>query len=175
MKREEKEDVDLLKQTIETLRKEQERLEETNHVVKKSIEIVTEKRLLAEKAKKDRKMDDYILINSQEHIPSQEELMAAGLEVPTLYTQPISNEHNSNKGRKRRASYEDEEMMNSEPLIEDNVLHITKRNRITSKKDLPIGKLLATLDKEKLIELINDLVDSNPHLKAEFEAQIKQQ
>ncbi|KAG1050864.1 hypothetical protein G6F46_007576 [Rhizopus delemar] len=95
--------------------------------------------------------------------------------VPTLYTQPISNEHNSNKGRKRRASYEDEEMMNSEPLIEDNVLHITKRNRITSKKDLPIGKLLATLDKEKLIELINDLVDSNPHLKAEFEAQIKQQ
>ncbi|KAG1050863.1 hypothetical protein G6F46_004084 [Rhizopus delemar] len=80
MKREEKEDVDLLKQTIETLRKEQERLEETNHVVKKSIEIVTEKRLLAEKAKKDRKMDDYILINSQEHIPSQEELMAAGLE-----------------------------------------------------------------------------------------------
>lgn len=45
-------------------------------------------------------------------------------------------------GRKRRASYEDEEMMNSEPLIEDNVLHITKRNRITSKKDLPIGKLL---------------------------------
>ncbi|EIE79623.1 hypothetical protein RO3G_04328 [Rhizopus delemar RA 99-880] len=78
-------------------------------------------------------------------------------------------------GRKRRASYEDEEMMNSEPLIEDNVLHITKRNRITSKKDLPIGKLLATLDKEKLIELINDLVDSNPHLKAEFEAQIEQQ
>lgn len=76
IKREEKEDVDLLKQTIETLRKEQERLEETNHVVKKSIE----KRLLAEKAKKDRKMDDYILINSQEHIPSQEELMAAGLE-----------------------------------------------------------------------------------------------
>ncbi|KAG0736027.1 hypothetical protein G6F29_010227 [Rhizopus arrhizus] len=80
IKREEKEDVDLLKQTIETLRKEQERLEETNHVVKKSIEIVAEKRLLAEKAKKDRKMDDYILINSQEHIPSQEELMAAGLE-----------------------------------------------------------------------------------------------
>lgn len=91
-------------------------------------------------------------------------------------------------GRKRRASDEDEEMMNSEPIIEDNVLHITKRNRITSKKDLPIGKLLgkpmkywfpffiyifiATLDKEKLIELINDLVDSNPHLKAEFEAQI---
>lgn len=34
---------------------------------------------------------------------------------------------------------------------------------------------IATLDKEKLIELINDLVDSNPHLKAEFEAQIEQQ
>jgi hypothetical protein len=30
--------------------------------------------------------------------------------------------------------------------------------------------LLATLDKDKLIELINDLVDSNPHLKTEVDA-----
>src|SRR6478735_11004663 len=80
IKREEKEDVDLLKQTIETLRKEKERLEETNHIVKKSIEIVAEKRLLAEQAKSDRRLEDYIIISNQERVPTQEELLAAGLE-----------------------------------------------------------------------------------------------
>lgn len=85
-------------------------------------------------------------------------------------------------GRKRRASFEDEEMMNSEPLeeeynpnsniIDDNLLHTIKRNRLITKKELPIGKLLATLDKEKLIELINDLVDSNPYLRQDLEAQL---
>ncbi|ORE06370.1 hypothetical protein BCV72DRAFT_305567 [Rhizopus microsporus var. microsporus] len=83
--------------------------------------------------------------------------------------------------RKRRASFEDEEMMNSEPLeeehnhnniIDDNLLHTIKRNRLITKKELPIGKLLATLDKEKLIELINDLVDSNPYLRQDLEAQL---
>ncbi|CAO3661559.1 unnamed protein product [Rhizopus stolonifer] len=89
--------------------------------------------------------------------------------VPTSYTPPVT--HEQNHSRKRRASFEDEEMT-SEPIIEENFLHLTKRNRLTAKKGLPIGKLLATLDKEKLIELINDLVDSNPHLKTEFETQL---
>ncbi|KAI9279550.1 hypothetical protein BY458DRAFT_502132 [Sporodiniella umbellata] len=74
-------DIDLLKQTIETLRKEKEKLEETNHIVKKSIQIVAEKRQLAEQAKSTRKSknDEYVLI-SQEHRPTQEELTAAGIE-----------------------------------------------------------------------------------------------
>ncbi|KAI9357216.1 hypothetical protein BD770DRAFT_345181 [Pilaira anomala] len=100
---------------------------------------------------------------------------------PTLYTPP-SNDGNT-KGRKRRASYEDEEMTNSEieykPIVQQpqqqrDILHTTKRNRQNIKKEFPISKLLATLDKEKLIELINDLVDSNPHLKAEVDASIPQ-
>ncbi|CAO3698104.1 unnamed protein product [Rhizopus stolonifer] len=74
------EDIDKLKQTIETLRKEKERLEETNDIVKKSIQIVAEKRQLAEQAKSKRKSkDDYILIQL-EHRPTQEELVAAGIE-----------------------------------------------------------------------------------------------
>jgi hypothetical protein len=73
-------EIDVLKQTIETLRKEKERLEETNHIVKKSIEIVAEKRLLAEQAKSDRRLEDYIIISNQERGPTQEELLAAGLE-----------------------------------------------------------------------------------------------
>lgn len=73
-------EIDVLKQTIEILRKEKERLEETNHIVKKSIEIVVEKRLLAEQAKSDRRLEDYIIISSQERGPTQEELLAAGLE-----------------------------------------------------------------------------------------------
>ena len=74
---------------------------------------------------------------------------------------------------------------------EDTMLHTTKRNRMSAKKEFPISKLLgnnsyhekhfdvknelltcslATLEKDKLIELINDLVDSNPHLKSEVDA-----
>ncbi|CAO3661555.1 unnamed protein product [Rhizopus stolonifer] len=77
----EKEDIHLLKRTIETLQKEKERLEETNHIVKKSIRVVTEKRLLAEQARLDRKLkgDDYIII-MQEHVPTQDELIASGIE-----------------------------------------------------------------------------------------------
>ncbi|CAO3661009.1 hypothetical protein G6F70_004635 [Rhizopus microsporus] len=76
-------DIELLKQTIETLKKEKEKLEETNHIVKKSIQIVAEKRLLAEQAKSDRKLlknEDYIIVAKDERIPTQEELRAAGIE-----------------------------------------------------------------------------------------------
>jgi hypothetical protein len=66
-------------------------------------------------------------------------------------------------GRKRRASYDDEEMTNSDTidfkppvqfqqpqhlhpqlqsLREDEILHTTKRNRISLKKEFPISKLL---------------------------------
>lgn len=83
-----------------------------------------------------------------------------------------------------------------QPQQQRDILHTTKRNRQNIKKEFPISKLLgkirlidtfqvfdnsyqyflflATLDKEKLIELINDLVDSNPHLKAEVDASIPQ-
>ncbi|KAI9480706.1 MAG: hypothetical protein EXX96DRAFT_190012 [Benjaminiella poitrasii] len=97
---------------------------------------------------------------------------------PILYTPP-SNDGVA-KGRKRRASYEDEEMTNSDsieyrtsPILslkEDSALHATKRIRMHAKKEFPISKLLATLDEDKLIELINDLVESNPHLKSEVDA-----
>lgn len=72
-------------------------------------------------------------------------------------------------GRKRRASYDDEEMTNSDSIDfkppvqfhqppphsaqhhlhpqlqsvrEDEILHTTKRNRISLKKEFPISKLL---------------------------------
>ncbi|KAI8639799.1 hypothetical protein BD408DRAFT_420750, partial [Parasitella parasitica] len=108
--------------------------------------------------------------------------------TPTAYTPP--SEDGTVKGRKRRSSYDDEEMENgnivdfklqeqfqqpqqlnpqTQSLPEDETLHTTKRNRMSLKKEFPISKLLATLEKDKLIELINDLVDSNPHLKSEVD------
>lgn len=68
-----------------------------------------------------------------------------------------------------------------------------KRNRATIHKQFPISKLLgkscakhwhggyplkpnlctaATLEKDKLVELINDLVDANPHLQPEIDAHV---
>ncbi|CEP09158.1 hypothetical protein [Parasitella parasitica] len=111
--------------------------------------------------------------------------------TPTAYTPP--SEDGAAKGRKRRSSYDDEEMENgeiadfiaqehfsqsqhlnlqSQPVPEDDTLHTTKRNRMSLKKEFPISKLLATLEKDKLIELISDLVDSNPHLKSDVDALI---
>ncbi|KAI8875654.1 Cut8-domain-containing protein [Backusella circina FSU 941] len=76
----------------------------------------------------------------------------AKAKAPTFYTPPSND---SSKSKKRLLKRED---------------HSTKRNRTSIKKQFPISKLLATLDKDKLIELINDLVDSNPHLKTEVDA-----
>lgn len=72
----EQEQVDQLKIVIENLKKEKERLEEADELVKKSIEIVAEKRLLAQQRKQD---NLYIFVTS-ELIPTQEELKEAGLE-----------------------------------------------------------------------------------------------
>ncbi|KAI7897981.1 Cut8 six-helix bundle-domain-containing protein [Cokeromyces recurvatus] len=118
------------------------------------------------------------LFRQQQHLYRSAHFLAKS-KPPTLYSPPSND--GTTKGRKRRASYEDEEMTNSEnstdyktitlhSLREDNILHATKRNRMSTKGGFPISKLLATLDKDKLIELINDLVDSNPHLKNEVDA-----
>ncbi|CAO3614767.1 unnamed protein product [Cunninghamella blakesleeana] len=61
-----------------------------------------------------------------------------------------------------------------EKKIEFDSIHGTKRNRTSIQKQYPITKLLATLDKDKLIELINDLVDANPHLLPEVDAHLPQ-
>ncbi|KAI8342437.1 Cut8 six-helix bundle-domain-containing protein [Chlamydoabsidia padenii] len=107
---------------------------------------------------------------------------------PTFYTPPSPSAY-SNKGRKRRAS-EDEEMTIADVLVDhpSNQLaspstvmvdrrnmdtgRFTKRNRGTIHKQFPISKLLATLEKDKLVELINDLVDANPHLQPEIDAHV---
>lgn len=76
-------------------------------------------------------------------------------------------------GRKRRASSEDEIM--GEPSEDDyredarhKTEHNAKRTRPAASKPYPLDKLLATMDKEKLIELIQDLVDANPPLQNEI-------
>ncbi|KAG2190606.1 hypothetical protein INT46_002026 [Mucor plumbeus] len=128
------------------------------------------------------------LFRQQQHLYRSAHYLAKS-KIPTSYIPP--SQDGSVKGRKRRASYDDEEMTNIDtidfkppvqfqqpqhlhpqlqPLREDEILHTTKRNRISLKKEFPISKLLATLEKDKLIELINDLVDSNPHLKSEVDA-----
>ncbi|KAI7879465.1 hypothetical protein K492DRAFT_163786 [Lichtheimia hyalospora FSU 10163] len=115
---------------------------------------------------------------------------------PPLYVEQADS-YNANdqqgKGRKRRAS-EDESMedlsdgggvsFDFSPSLErtntattttdKNVLRpkhdkITKRKRIGAEKQFPLDKLLATLDKERLIDLISNLVDAHPRLHPEVE------
>lgn len=90
------EDIEFLKQTIASLRKEKEKLEETNDIVKKSIQIVARKRMIAQinshlkKTQKqqtsdaasaitDEEEDIYIVVPS-DFMPTQEEMKAAGLD-----------------------------------------------------------------------------------------------
>ncbi|KAK4514407.1 uncharacterized protein ATC70_002002 [Mucor velutinosus] len=90
------EDIEFLKQTIVNLRKEKEKLEETNDIVKKSIQIVARKRMIAQtnshlkKTQKqqisdaasaiaDEEEDIYIVVPS-DFMPTQEEMKAAGLD-----------------------------------------------------------------------------------------------
>lgn len=96
-------DIDLLKQTIANLRREKQKLEETNDIVKKSIQIVARKRLIAQTNKKkkiekkekkeeedceeeeddeedeEEEEDIYIVVPS-DFMPTQEEMKAAGLD-----------------------------------------------------------------------------------------------
>ncbi|KAI8092531.1 Cut8 six-helix bundle-domain-containing protein [Halteromyces radiatus] len=114
---------------------------------------------------------------------------------PTFYIPPSPSNTHSAKGRKRRAS-EDEEMTIADVLVDHSstnintnvtlttstdrhkevgdIRRIIKRNRTGIEKQFPISKLLATLEKDKLIELINDLVDANPHLQPEIDAHLPQ-
>lgn len=69
-------DIDLLKRTIASLRKEKQKLEETNDIVKKSIQIVARKRLIAQREEDD---DIYIVVPS-DFIPSEDQMKAAGLD-----------------------------------------------------------------------------------------------
>ncbi|KAI8884991.1 hypothetical protein K501DRAFT_246849 [Backusella circina FSU 941] len=79
--------IDTLKETIAHLRKETERLEETDMIVKKSIQIVTEKRLVAQSkrcSKLATKMvtegDEVYIMVAKDFVPTQEEMIAAGIE-----------------------------------------------------------------------------------------------
>ncbi|KAI8146666.1 hypothetical protein BJV82DRAFT_665622 [Fennellomyces sp. T-0311] len=111
--------------------------------------------------------------------------------APAFYTTPISPLHQedlASKGRKRRAS-EDELMedtsveyidrsynaANSPRTKHDKMLHTIKRNRtgIEKHQQFPLDKLLAPLDKEKLIELISELVEANPRLQPEINEMIQ--
>lgn len=81
-------DIDLLKKTIANLRKEKQKLEETNDIVKKSIQIVARKRLLAQAKKKNNLSDkssleeeeDIYIVVPSDFMPTQEEMNAAGLD-----------------------------------------------------------------------------------------------
>ncbi|CAO0796682.1 unnamed protein product [Mucor circinelloides] len=87
-------DIEFLKQTIANLRKEKERLEETNDIVKKSIQIVARKRMIAQTnshlkktqkqhntsdAATDEEEDIYVVVPN-DFMPTQEEMKAAGLD-----------------------------------------------------------------------------------------------
>lgn len=85
------EDIELLKQTIASLRKEKQRLEETNDIVKTSIQIVARKRLVAhsnsghKRSKKEKENDtdeddDIYIVVPSDSMPTQEEMKAAGLD-----------------------------------------------------------------------------------------------
>ncbi|KAI8097833.1 uncharacterized protein B0P05DRAFT_522247 [Gilbertella persicaria] len=84
------EDIHLLKQTIASLKKEKEKLEETNDIVKKSIQIVARKRLKAHNNKKikhttadndqeEEEEEEYIVVPN-DLMPTQDELKAAGID-----------------------------------------------------------------------------------------------
>jgi hypothetical protein len=120
------------------------------------------------------------LFRQQQHLYRSAHYLAKS-KLPTLYTPPPSSSHDGSTkgkkkkrdaayhsfnyilfsslsllyiGRKRRASYEDEEMTNSEAIDfkppvqqqiqqrEAHILHTTKRNRMSLKKEFPISKLL---------------------------------
>ncbi|KAI8328685.1 hypothetical protein EDC96DRAFT_530184 [Choanephora cucurbitarum] len=75
------EDIELLKQTIANLKREKERLEETNDIVKKSIQVVARKRLKAHSHKKHRQLEEEeFIVISNELKPTQDELKAAGID-----------------------------------------------------------------------------------------------
>ncbi|KAI8382293.1 hypothetical protein BD560DRAFT_386189 [Blakeslea trispora] len=83
------EDIELLKETIANLKREKEKLEETNDIVKKSIQIVARKRLKAHKHTQmidheddednDDELEEFIVISS-DLMPTQDELKAAGID-----------------------------------------------------------------------------------------------
>ncbi|KAI9277278.1 hypothetical protein BDA99DRAFT_532348 [Phascolomyces articulosus] len=112
---------------------------------------------------------------------------------PSFYSTPISPSHQEDlpsKGRKRRAS--EDELMEETTSVDpserlevmtsprsnkhDKMLHTIKRNRTGIEKQqpqFPLDKLLAPLDKGKLIELISELVEANPRLQPEIHEMIQ--
>ncbi|KAI7867812.1 hypothetical protein BDF14DRAFT_629806 [Spinellus fusiger] len=83
---------------------------------------------------------------------------------PTHYTPYDSS---SLQGRKRRVS-EDEDMSMDTPTV--SLSERIKRNKNEAVYDISVNKLLATLDKDALVELIADLVDCHPHLQTDVDA-----
>ncbi|KAI8338201.1 Cut8 six-helix bundle-domain-containing protein [Chlamydoabsidia padenii] len=118
------------------------------------------------------------IFRQQQHLYRSSHYMAKAKQ-PTFYSPP-SPTTLSTKGRKRRVS-EDEDMGIADVLVDHPILdkktmdttnRFLKRTRTSLKKQFSISKLLATLEKDKLIELINDLVDANPHLQSEIDAHL---
>ncbi|KAG2213906.1 uncharacterized protein EV154DRAFT_229211 [Mucor mucedo] len=70
-------DIDLLKQTIASLRKETQQLEETDELVKKNIQIVARKRRLVRRTDED---DDIYIVVPSDFIPTKDQMKAAGLD-----------------------------------------------------------------------------------------------
>lgn len=136
------------------------------------------------------------MFRQQQHLYRSAHYLAKS-KTPTLYTPPSNDgstkgkkRKNKNKrkeglriynrkkkGRKRRASYEDEEMTSSEtidykPAVqqpqpqyrEDSISHTTKRNRMSLKKEFPISKLLGIYIKIVLFFFFH-AVDVSYHIK----------
>ncbi|CAO3609544.1 unnamed protein product [Mucor hiemalis] len=82
--------IELLKQTIDKLRVEKEKLEETNDIVKKSIQVVARKRIIAQTQTQQKKSllkeeetdeeDVYIIVPNDFVPPTHDEMIAAGLD-----------------------------------------------------------------------------------------------
>ncbi|ORX44001.1 hypothetical protein DM01DRAFT_1312720 [Hesseltinella vesiculosa] len=109
------------------------------------------------------------LFRQQQQLYRSSHYMNKSKQPLTSYTPPPTSTL-VHKGRKRRAS-EDEEMtmVDLEPI--EKPMRVTKRQQRTQKA-FPLPKLLATLEKDKLIDLIHELVDAQPDLQAQVDAHL---
>jgi len=80
---------------------------------------------------------------------------------------------------KRKPGYDSDDSMsdNKSPPSSPKFMHsydmerdyaTSKRTKMSNEREFPLSKLLATLDKPQLLSLINNLIDSHPHLQSEI-------
>ncbi|CAO3599795.1 unnamed protein product [Absidia cylindrospora] len=99
------------------------------------------------------------IFRQQQHLYRSSHYMAKAKQ-PSFYTPPTTPNTHSTK---------DHPSNQSATTTASSSSFIMDRRKM---KQFPISKLLATLEKDKLIELINDLVDANPHLQPEVDAHL---